>query len=865
MNLDAILRIKAQATGGEQLDALNKKIQGVEAVTKKLTASSGVLTGALGALAPVASIAGIGALIKGQIEAGDRMYDLAQSTGVSVEMLTKFNKLAKVSGTDLDTVSKGIVKLTKAMSSAASYNPLSESIKKDVEKTEEIIREGEKEQVRLVKEGVDARIAETERESDRALDEIAKRYRRIEKLLSRSFEDQDEQASRAAEEMLEDEQKAIERRYEMQEEAIRNDLNLSESYRKALLQELADQKDDELDALRNRYADAAKERRRQVEDEREKRLDALQERRQKEEAVINEQAEAEKKLYKDSADSRIEELKKVADAAVKALKKNDEADGLSEQLEELGLNGKGASKAFSELQINIKESDGTLKSADKVLLEIADRFKNMPDGLRKTTLATQLFGKAGYELIPMLNEGSAAINKMKASFSEEFAKKADDYSDKLTTLSGKVGGLARGLTVLLLPAMTQLTDMVTAAVDAFSRLPEPIQQATGAIVLFSMAFTALKAIGIISLLQGVVAGLVAIGPAIAGWAGAVVPAVAAITAALTGLLSWMGAVLVPAMIGFFSGPVGWITLAVAAIIAGIVLFKEPIWKFLEWVGKGFQNIFNGIVKWIYDKFLKPWEETWKTIAETPGGFMKGLQKLIGNVIKGLQEKFNNLASALSVPFKIAGNAIIGVFNMVGRSVTDTFNGLFAGINETINKANAVADRLKLPKIPTLPQMTFTPFQLMEVKRDAPAKEASQESDDSTPQAEKPKTPELDFSKIPAFAAGGWTNRAILAQIGEGGDPGGEYAIPGAMMPAAMRAWQQGARGPALVAAMRSGGGGPTGGALNLTVQTGPVLQQPDGSQWVRREELQAVAGAVFEAALAANGSSSVRANNGWAR
>ena len=265
MNMDALLRIKADVQGANQIVALNRGLQSVEGTAKGvtgamrgLTGAAGGLSGALGALAPLLSVAGLVGLAKGSLDAGDKMYDLAQRTGVSVEALARFKKAAATSGTDIDAVSKALVKLSKGMVDAAA---------------------GSKQQM----------------------------------------------------------------------------------------------------------------------------------------------------------------------------------------------------SAFKALGINIKDSSGQLKSADAVTLEVANRFKAMPDGVAKTALSLKLFGKAGAEMIPMLNMGGDAIDKLSVKMTTAFAQKADAYSDKLAALSGKVGALGADLLIMLLPALDKITDAVTGAVTAFNNLPDPVK------------------------------------------------------------------------------------------------------------------------------------------------------------------------------------------------------------------------------------------------------------------------------------------------------------------------------------------------------------------------------------------------------
>lgn len=157
------------------------------------------------------------------------------------------------------------------------------------------------------------------------------------------------------------------------------------------------------------------------------------------------------------------------DSVAKALIK------LSKTMLEASVGSKQQEGAFKALGINVKDSSGQLKSADAVMLEVADRFKQMPDGVAKTALSLKLFGRAGAEMIPLLDMGGAAIDKLSVKMTTAFADKADAYKDKLAMLSGKVGALGADLLILLLPALDKITDAVSGAVSAFNGLSEPIK------------------------------------------------------------------------------------------------------------------------------------------------------------------------------------------------------------------------------------------------------------------------------------------------------------------------------------------------------------------------------------------------------
>lgn len=124
-----------------------------------------------------------------------------------------------------------------------------------------------------------------------------------------------------------------------------------------------------------------------------------------------------------------------------------------------------AQKAFTALGISVKDSDGNLKSSDQVMADVADRFAKMEDGAGKTALAIQIFGKAGASMIPMLNQGSEGINKLReeavalgASLDSDAGRAAEHFNDNLSRLNTAKKGLANTVMMQLLPTLTNLTD-----------------------------------------------------------------------------------------------------------------------------------------------------------------------------------------------------------------------------------------------------------------------------------------------------------------------------------------------------------------------------------------------------------------------
>jgi TP901 family phage tail tape measure protein len=122
MVLDAILRIKAQVTGDEGLQAigrslggLQKSVGGMRGAFQGLAQSTGGLGSALQTLAPALSVAGLGAMAKSAIDTADNLNDLRQKTGITVEVLSQLSKAAQMSGTTIEAVGGAINKLNKGL------------------------------------------------------------------------------------------------------------------------------------------------------------------------------------------------------------------------------------------------------------------------------------------------------------------------------------------------------------------------------------------------------------------------------------------------------------------------------------------------------------------------------------------------------------------------------------------------------------------------------------------------------------------------------------------------------------------------------------------------------------------------------
>lgn len=329
-----------------------------------------------------------------------------------------------------------------------------------------------------------------------------------------------------------------------------------------------------------------------------------------------------------------------------------------------------ANEALRSIGVSSTDASGKVRSLDQIMLSVADVFAKMPDGAQKTALAMELFGKSGANLIPMLNEGSAALSKYAATVTPEMAAAADQFNDSLNAIAISLAGPFNEAVTALLPSLTTFAEIIVQLITAFTDLPQPLQNTAIAVGGLAIAFNFLS--GPIKAVIGLftfIAGL-NIGATIAGWAGAIGPVGQAFLA--------FGRI----VIGIFTGPVGWVALLITAGIA-IYAFRDKIAEVLKAIAAGWQMA----GKAFYSLYVEP------------------LIKFGGVLVKSLTGSFAQLGKALQAPFTGAVNAIKSVFRGLLQFIANGINNSTRSINALIAGYN----RLPTPDIPLIPQATVPAF------------------------------------------------------------------------------------------------------------------------------------------------------------
>ncbi len=292
-------------------------------------------------------------------------------------------------------------------------------------------------------------------------------------------------------------------------------------------------------------------------------------------------------------------------------------------LEAGGKISKTTGQVYKDLGINLLDSSGHMKSANELMLESADAFKNLQDGPEKASLAMKLFGKSGTDMLPMLNQGRAGIEQMMAAgqkmgavMSNDQVKAAHDLEMQHKKLDTAMAGVTLQIGTFLMPVMATIMDFVVAkAIPAIQSLGQYFMEHLLPAIKQVWAFF-----------------MEALGPMITyikGHFDSLKPVLIAV------------GVVIGIMLGAAIIVIGLVVLAIVGLVAGIVWLASQVTSWLPYIGRFFQ----------------------------------GLGTDVHNIIEGVKSKFNDLVSFFrGLPSSLA-SAASGMWDSIWLGFRATVNNL----------------------------------------------------------------------------------------------------------------------------------------------------------------------------------------------
>lgn len=264
-----------------------------------------------------------------------------------------------------------------------------------------------------------------------------------------------------------------------------------------------------------------------------------------------------------------------------------------------------AARAFQDLGVSVADAGGNLKSTEQLFIESAAALSKIENNTHKAALATIIFGRAGTQLLPMLQRRGELLDKMAEAetlglvMSTEDAQAAADLTDAMTRLWKSLKMAAAQIGAAVAPLLTELANRVARAgryvIDLVKNNRELIATAFKIAAGVMAAGVALMAAG------GILTGLgMAVGVVIKGFL--MLKAALAVGAAIVGVLLT---------------PVG--ALAAGVVALGAYLMKTS-------------GLADRALKWLADSFRQLWEEATASFQGIADALAAGDLALAGQVL-----------------------------------------------------------------------------------------------------------------------------------------------------------------------------------------------------------------------------------------
>ncbi len=334
--------------------------------------------------------------------------------------------------------------------------------------------------------------------------------------------------------------------------------------------------------------------------------------------------------------------------------------------------------AMDKLGISVEDLKN--KSPEDVFFLLSGAIGDIEDPLQRAALASDVFGRAGTQLLPLLAEGSAGIAKLRQEandlgivFDQDAANAAAEFQDSVLRLKKSLQGAGFAIAKDLVPVLNDLIPKIVSGVTTFTKWISANQKLIGTVIKLAAI------LGPIMIALGTV--LILVPQIIAAFKG---------VAIIGGILKLaFGAILA-------TGPIGIALVAIAGLAFLIIKNWEKLGPFFIGLFVFIVETVRNAGRLIVDVLTAPLNMVFRLLEGLAAllGFNINLPDLSGEDIFGKKAKGGLINTPLTLvgeegPELIAGGQGARVFNngetqeimSSGGVGGTTFEG---GINITVN-------------------------------------------------------------------------------------------------------------------------------------------------------------------------------------
>jgi hypothetical protein len=339
--------------------------------------------------------------------------------------------------------------------------------------------------------------------------------------------------------------------------------------------------------------------------------------------------------------------------------------------------------AYQALGIEVTNTDGTLRNNKVVFYEVLDALGKVANETERDALAMSIFGKSATELNPLIKAGSTELARLAAEAHEVGAVVSDEGVSALGAFDDNMESLTASTQGLLNEALAQLAPVINEMILSLQDNLPGIITAIQGFINFVIEF----APQLISLIGAIAAGLLA-------W-NVVTMIQGVITMVKEWQLATEGMTLAQALlnIAMAANPIGIIITLVAGLVAGLVILWNTHEGFRKAVIKIFGDILTtitSVIDNIVHFFTVTIPETLSSVGDWFGQIGENIVKGVWDGITGMGDWLGDQVGGFFGGLVDGVKDLLGikspsrVFAGIGKNMA---LGLGEGFYQTIQNVN----------------------------------------------------------------------------------------------------------------------------------------------------------------------------------
>ena len=328
--------------------------------------------------------------------------------------------------------------------------------------------------------------------------------------------------------------------------------------------------------------------------------------------------------------------------------------------------------AFGELTIQTTNTDGSMRSLGEILADCRVAFSQMSES-EQAANAEALVGKNAMSgFLAVMNAAPADIEKLNSAITncdgtaEKMAETMqDNLAGQLTILKSQLEELAISIGEILMPSIRQIVGWIQRLVNWLNGLDEGTK----------------KIIVTIALVVAAVAPVLIVIGKVVGAIGTIMTVIPQIAGAISGVVGFVSGTVIPAITAVVAA-IGWVPIAIAAVIAIIIL----LWNKCEW----FREAVTAVWEAIKSATVTAWNaigtfltNLWGGIVQTGKTVFQGLASFFTACWQGIQNMFTTVLTAISEFFSTIWNAIRTTVVTVGTAIQTFLTTAWTAIKTVI--------------------------------------------------------------------------------------------------------------------------------------------------------------------------------------